>query len=113
MQDAPVNAVPSTLAQLVQAEEARRDYNDLREPRGSSDAAPDLNHCSIGEEANTNPGPITSPDGVQPLHPETTEMAQDAHLAQCINHLRRNWPAVMPIIDNYEQHIGQSAQFEW
>ena len=34
----------------------------------------------------------------------------DAYLVRCLAHLRTHWPAIIPILENHEQHIGPATR---
>ena len=84
---------------------ASLDHADTAQLGAQEEAVPDNPTSTVPAEETTSP------------RTGLTEVAagsdQDAYLAQCIAHLQRHWPAVIPILENHEQYIGQAPMFEW
>ena len=114
-QEVPAETAPDSTMQMVQeADSVQQDYSVWQMP-------PQLDENGRQTAAIFGPAPspaetpaashaITEDIAADPVHfgMRTSYMEGDAgpdhesHLAQCMDHLRTHWPAIIPFLENHE-----------
>ena len=126
----PAETAPDSMLQLAQ--EADSMQESMQEDYTMWQTPPQLD--ANGRQTATAYGPALSPavilaashddtdaTAADPSHHDTSTSYMegidgpdyDAHLAQCTDHLRAHWPAIIPILENLGQHTSLTPPPDW